>query len=397
MSFFAHFRSHKVIYVLLSSIVLRSVTALDVKCDQRFPSLCFIGTAIDLLLGEELILSPVEHELLVSRFEIAPVSNLKSFPSRIFQTFPRLESVTLNSANIFNISPASFLNASNLRDLHLKLNKIAVIENELFRNAPQLEHLDLSGNEISDIEDGGFSGLSKLRTIKLNDNRLKILRDRTFAGAPSIEYLHLYSNQIETIEANALTLPELTEAFLGHNKLRSLDDLLLHGTPKLELIDLSDNQLSDIGNVFADCHKMYWLNLDNNNLGSIDLAKFASLQALSSLSLNNTSFKFATAALPSAPIIVNATAANSSLESLNLANNNLSDPDIFARLTIFSDLQRLYLYNNEFTYFESPNAVKRLLPKLNTLDLTGNKRISPWLRDNIDTLKRDHINVLNSK
>lgn len=380
---------HRIFYVLYYSLIIKSSATLDVKCDQRFPSVCIIGTTIELLFDEELNISPVEHEHLVNRFEIVPASDLKYFPQRIFQTFPHLESVTLNSANINNITQLSFVNANHLQDLHLKRNKITIITNSLFMYAPDLEHLDLSGNEIAEIENGGFSELKKLSTLKLNDNRLKILKSQTFSGAPAIKYLHLYSNQVEIIESNALNLPELMELFLGHNQLRSLNDDLLNGTPKLEVIDLSDNLITGFDNVFSNCHKMYWLNIGNNNIGHIDLKIFSNLRALSSLSLNNTNFSF--------PIILNRNeriVTNTSLESLNLANNNLSNSDIFEHLTIFTELQRLYLYNNEFTHFKNVTEIKQLLPKLNTLDLTGNKRISQWLRSNLDTFKRERISLM---
>lgn len=379
------------VFVIFISILVCTVCGLDVKCDQRFPFYCFINTAIDLLPGEELNISPVEHEQLVKRFEIAPVSDLKSFPWRIFQIFPQLEAVTLNSANIYNVTSASFANASNLCDLHLKLNKLKTITRLLFAEAPQLEHMDLSGNEIVEIEEDGFGGLKKLRTLKLNDNCLKSLGARTFSGAPNLEYLHSYSNHLESIETGALALSKLTEAFFGNNRLRTLSDDLCDGTTNLEVTEFSNNQLRTIGNAFEKCQKIYFLNLENNPIEDLDLMKFTNMRSLSSLSLNNTNFRFSNE-LPA----VNAS-HNSSLESLNLGNNNLSNRHIFAHLIIFPELQRLYLYNNRFTEFDDVNAIKKILPKLNTLDLIGNKQISQWLRDNNDSLKRDQINVLSSK
>lgn len=366
------------------------IFALDVKCDQTFPSLCFIGTAIDLLIDDDLVFSPMDHAHLVTRFEIAPVSNLKKFPKQIFQTFRHVEAVTLNSANIQSLESTTFENAGNLKDLHLKLNKLTKLTKLVFKNATKLLQLDLSGNEIMNIEDNAFAGLQQLRTLKLNGNRLKTLRNHTFNGLDNLEYLHLYSNRLESIESRALTLPALTEIFFGHNRFFELPNDLFLGAPKLEVTEFSNNQLTRIGDAFVNCHNIYSLNLENNPISDIDLMKFARMRSLSSLSLNNTNFNF-----PSdPPILSDIVVSSMSLESLNLANNNLENANIFEYLIIFPELQRLYLYNNRFTEFTNVNKIKEMLPKLNTLDLIGNRLIIDWLRYNNGAFKRDEINVL---
>lgn len=363
--------------------------AFDVKCDQTFPSYCFIGAAIDLQNNEELNIAPMDHSHMVTRFEIAPVSNLKNFPKTIFEHFPQLQAVTLNSANIKSLAPNTFEKALNLKDLHLKLNKIMKLTKSLFKNAEKLEQLDLSGNEISNIEDESFNGLKSLRTLKLNGNRLKVLKTQTFTGLESLEYLHLYSNKLDTIEPQALNLPKLTEVFFGNNRLRTLPTDLFNNAQNLEVTEFSSNHLTQIGDTFINCHKIYSLNLENNPIADIDLVKFAKMRSLSSLSLNNTAFRFPDE-LPSKENIT----TSSSVESLNLGNNNLSNANIFHHLIMFPELQRLYLYNNKFDHFNDASDIKNVLPKLNTLDLIGNNLIINWLRDNYDTFKRLSINIL---
>lgn len=354
------------------------------------PSYCFIGVAVDLPSDEDLVIVPMDHSHMVTRFEIAPVSNLKKFPTIIFDAFPHLTAVTLNSANIYSLAPATFEKALNLKDLHLKLNKITKLTKFLFKNAEKLEQLDLSGNEISTIEDDSFGGLKNLRTLKLNGNRLKALKSRTFTGLDNLEYLHLYSNRLDRIESKALDLPQLTEAFFGFNRLRSLPADLFAGAPNLEVTEFSNNRLTSIGGVFIDCHKIYFLNLENNPIEHIGLVDFARMRSLSSLSLNSTQLKFS----DEPPVKSNLSATSASLESLNLGNNNLSDANIFQHLIMFPELQRLYLYNNQFSGFSNASEIKNALPKLNTLDLIGNNLIINWLRDNYDTFRRLNINIL---
>lgn len=368
-----------------------NVSAHDVKCDQTFPSYCFIGAVVDLAAHEELAISPLDHAKLVVRFEIGPVSNLKRFPRIIFQAFPHLEAVTLNSANIQALAPHSFDNATNLKDLHLKLNRLTRLPTSCFSGAAHLQQLDLSGNEIETIDDDAFGGLHRLRILKLNGNHLRSLKERTFSDLDRLEYLHLYSNRLDTIESGALNLPRLTEVFFGNNRLRTLPHDLFWRAPRLEVTEFSNNNLSRIGDAFNDCHKMYSLNLENNPIEDIDFQKFARMQSLSSLSLNNTNCTNFDVEPPAAE---NVTAYSQSLESLNLGNNNLTNTRVFHYLVMFPELQRLYLYNNNFKAFHDANEIKYCLPKLNTLDLIGNRWIGAWLRDNYQILRRDQINVL---
>lgn len=364
--------------------------AADIKCDQTFPSLCLITMVINLSPDEVLNIAPMDHAHLITRFEITSASSLKEFPKQIFESFPNVEAVTLNSADIQFLVCNSFKNASNLKDLHLKLNKLTIVQENAFKNANKLEQLDLSGNEIMNIEDFGFQGLRHLRTLKLNGNQLKVLRNQTFFDLENLEYLHLYSNQLRTIETHALTLPKLTEIFFGHNKLRILPNDLFLNAPSVEVAEFRDNQIIRIGDTFFDCHDIYSLNLENNPIEDIDLLKFAKMKSLSSLSLNNTKFTFASDPLE----ITESITKSSSLESLNLANNNLNDSNIFQHLIMFPELQRLYLYNNRFIGFDNAHEIKIILPKLNTLDLMGNDLMIDWLRHNNGIFKRNEINVL---
>lgn len=364
--------------------------AYDVNCGQTLPSYCFIGIAIDLQENDDLTFDTMDHAHLVTHFEIAPVSNLRRIPKIIFETFPHLEAVTLNLANIKSLSSGTFQNASALKDLHLKMNKIMKLHRAQFAQASNLETLDLSENDISSIEDEAFSGLCKLRTLKLNGNRLKTLKTRTLFGLENLEFLHLYSNKLATIESQALQLPKLTEVFFGNNRLRTLPNDLFAYAPNLEITEFSSNRLTHIGNTFDSCcQKVYSLNFENNPIEDIDLVKFAKLRSLSSLSLNCTNFKFP----DDLPAKDNAT-VSTSLESLNLANNNLTNANIFDYLITFPEIQRLYLYNNKFTEFHHANEIKTILPKLNTLDLIGNDLIGSWLHDNSDIFRRMNINIM---
>lgn len=374
-------------WLLAIGCIMELSHAVEMKCDRKLLSVCYIRTPVTLTDGEELNIAPVENEFMVNHFEIVPHSKLNKFPQQIFQTLHHLDTVNLPLADIRTLDQESFRNASKLQNLNLSENNLTALPAAVFKNAPELVRLTLADNRIAEIEDGAFSGLVKLQTLKLNGNRLKVLRSKTFTGLLELEFLHLYWNQLQTIETNAMALPKLSEAYFGHNQLASLSDDLFDGASNLQYTDFGDNQLQRVGDAFTKCDNLINLNLENNPIEDLDLMKFASMKSLAVLSLNNTGLR-----LPSTPAT---TEIESPLLSLNLANNHLANADAFVHLSIFPNLKHLYLYNNEFNDFNEPHQIKRLLPKLDTLDLAGNKLISAWLQENNGILQRDRINVLN--
>lgn len=362
------------------------VSAVEICCDQIIPSSCYIRQPVELADGDELTIAPVKNELRIRSFGIVSHSKLNTFPHRIFQTLPHVEVVTLEISNIRAMSPESFHGASHLQNLRLSGNNLTTLPKDVFKNALKLLELILSDNQIAEIENGAFSGLTQLQTLKLNGNRLKALRTGIFADLVNLEFLHLHWNQLETIGIGVLTLPMLNEVFFAHNQLTTLPADLFDGAPNVQYTEFSDNQLQRIDNTFAKCDKLIYLNLENNRIEDLDLAKFASMKSLQVLSLDNTNFN-----LPSTPV---STEQSSPVISLNLANNELTDSNLFEHLAIFPNLERLYLYNTVFSSFDEPHRIKRLLPKLNMLDLVGNKLISGWLQRNKNVFKSNGIVVV---
>lgn len=359
--------------------------AIEIECDPTYLSSCHIPKPIVLSEGEELTIAPTENDFNVASLYVPPQSILNTFPHQIFHTFPNVIDVTLSSCKIPELNRESFRNATKLENLNLSANNLTVLRQAVFENAPELFELVLADNQIAEIENGAFRGLRKLQTLKLNGNQLKVLHSGTFADLVNLEYLPLYFNQLETIETNALTLPNLSEVFFAHNKLTTLPDDLFDGAPKVAFTDFDYNQLRQIGNAFVKCDSIKYLSLDGNPIEDLDLSKFASMKSLSVLSLNSTNL-----ILPSTPAI---TAPKSPLHSLNLANNQLANADLFEHLVIFPNLERLYLDNNLFKGFIEPHRIKQLLPKLSTLDFEGNKLLSGWLKENAAALQRHQIDV----
>jgi len=120
------------------------------------------------------------------------------------------------TAELIITSPA-FVNTLKERELDLRGNKIAQIEN-LGATEDQYDVLDFSDNDITRLE--GFPLLSRLSTLLLNNNRVTSIATGLGTKIPNLESLVLTGNRIE----NLADLDPLTE-------FKKLQNLSLLRTP----------------------------------------------------------------------------------------------------------------------------------------------------------------------
>jgi len=114
------------------------------------------------------------------------------------------------TAELIITSPA-FVNTLKERELDLRGNKIAQIEN-LGATEDQYDVLDFSDNDITRLE--GFPLLTRLSTLLFNNNRVTSIATGLGTKIPNLESLILTGNRIE----NLADLDSLTE----FKKLQSL-------------------------------------------------------------------------------------------------------------------------------------------------------------------------------
>jgi len=107
------------------------------------------------------------------------------------------------TAELIITSPA-FVNTLKERELDLRGNKIAQIEN-LGATEDQYDVLDFSDNDITRLE--GFPLLTRLSTLLLNNNRVTSIATGLGTKIPNLESLVLTGNRIE----NLADLDPLTE------------------------------------------------------------------------------------------------------------------------------------------------------------------------------------------
>ncbi|KAL2653521.1 hypothetical protein R1flu_021649 [Riccia fluitans] len=142
------------------------------------------------------------------------------------------------TADLILRSPQYF-NAVRERELDLRGNKIAVIEN-LGATEDQYDSIDLSDNEIVKLEN--FPYLKRLTTLLVNNNRIARINPNIGVNLPKLHTLILTNNRVQNL-ADLDSLASLgnlhTLSLLDNNvtKLPNYRLFLIHKLPKLQLLD----------------------------------------------------------------------------------------------------------------------------------------------------------------
>jgi len=137
------------------------------------------------------------------------------------------------------LTSSSYFNPVRERELDLRGNKIAVIEN-MGSTQDQYDSLDLSDNEITKLE--GFPVLNRIKTLLLSNNRITRISPNLGEQLPHLETLILSNNKIQNFSDidNLAELPNLKRLSLLDNvisKKQHYRFYIIHKIPKLKLLD----------------------------------------------------------------------------------------------------------------------------------------------------------------
>ncbi|XP_010250407.1 PREDICTED: U2 small nuclear ribonucleoprotein A' isoform X2 [Nelumbo nucifera] len=132
-----------------------------------------------------------------------------------------------------------FFNAVRERELDLRGNKIAVIEN-LGATEDQFDTIDLSDNEIVKLEN--FPYLSRLGTLLINNNRITRINPNIGEYLPKLHTLVLTNNRlVNLVEIDPLaSLPKLQFLSLLDNNITKKSNYRLYVINKLKQLRLLD-------------------------------------------------------------------------------------------------------------------------------------------------------------
>ncbi|XP_059642306.1 U2 small nuclear ribonucleoprotein A' [Cornus florida] len=132
-----------------------------------------------------------------------------------------------------------FFNALRERELDLRGNKIAVIEN-LGATEDQFDTIDLSDNEIVKLEN--FPHLNRLGTLLINNNRITRINPNIGEFLPKLHSLVLTNNRlVNLVEIDPLaSLPKLQFLSLLDNNITKKPNYRLYVIHKLKALRLLD-------------------------------------------------------------------------------------------------------------------------------------------------------------
>nr|XP_020454253.1 leucine-rich repeat-containing protein 32 isoform X2 [Monopterus albus] len=258
-------------------------------------------------------------------------NQLKSIPESSFCFMRSLEvlNVSNNCINSFSITTQGLL--SKVRIINLSYNSLQSLTFEK-NTMLSLENLFLQGNGLTTLDHNVFQGLPSIKYLQLQQNNLKIcaseqkqcmpeLTDQDYQHPPScvffssvrnLQFLYLSDNNLLTLPANAF----------ANTSLKLLD---LSWNPGL---DMEKDSLSGLE------HSLVDLLLRENNISSLN-TDLSSLRSLKHVDLS-------TNLLTSLPMWNK----ESSIESLNLQNNNLVTLEYSTMLTLERSLKTLYMGSN---------------------------------------------------
>lgn len=356
---------------------------------------CYINEPIDLQENETLTVLNPSNDVITS-LTLAARSTLPEFPIEIFETFPNLTDVKLIYSGIEKLKEDDFVNATNLKRLHLEMNNIHTIGRTVFTHLENLTVLALPTNQITIIEDFAFADLKKLLRLHLEQNNLTVLQENIFSGATNLTELFLNDNQIKTIEDGALYLENLRELYLHGNDLKTLSPDLVTGAPSLRAIVLRRNQLTAIGETFSKSSQLAFIDLGDNLIQTVDWIEIASMRALRILSLENNLLKIE----PLAPEIeddanyqkklANAM-KKTQLQYLKLSDNKLYRSDVLKQLTALRMLRYLELDNNPFFIIDNVKMIRANYPVLVQINLLNATLSCEWLENIAPFIKKSKV------
>lgn len=285
-------------------------------------------------------------------------------PSELFSLFPKLTRL-MSFLQITEICDNDLVNSTELNDLYLskskKLHKLSTGNFAVQR--PKLIRLSLIANELATIDDFTFANLAALKVLSISENKLTKINRNTFAGLFELMILHLSENKIHAIENDAFVdLKKLDLLSLSGNKLKTFDVQVFNGPSKLGRLYLGDNPIESVGAFLYNLTSIYELDLEGcNSIADLDLIKITNLPFLIRLNLGGTGFSLD-------QYNVSDEYSDSSLQELDLSNNNLTNAESFEVLRMFRDLWRLDITGNHQLSEKRSRIQEILYPKLSVLE-----------------------------
>lgn len=329
--------------------------SISIECSKRETSYCLVSPpSINFLEGNTFyVINPNYYWQSMGRILVIRPHHHSFIASidSIFDNFPELDELFIE--NCLDMVPSMRSTVETLQFVNFRNNFIKNVTEFAFDGARNLEHIVLSSNSIRSIENKAFAGLDRLKSIRLDNNQLGSLKQHTFDGAESLTFINLRNNSITTIADGCFTLKRLEKLILAENQLEILPETIFDGAEHLKKVSFAHNKIKVVNLIsIARAAPINTLNFQDNQLGLFEKQ-----------SINCTN------------------QTNQHLTHLNLANNKLTNINIFDRLKCLQNIESFNLNSNNFTHFENIHDLKIYFPHLSIIYLVNNKIKCDWLNN----------------
>ncbi|KAK6110178.1 Leucine rich repeat family protein [Brugia pahangi] len=217
---------------------------------------------------------------------------IKKIANFELMNLPLLKELRINNNQINYIAPMAFMNVPLLEHLYLRNNLISSIQTErLFQVFKNLEVLDMSENMLTKVP--SLKELSNLRQIHLRHNKISRIETLAFSSNRKLQFISLQNNKITTMSRNSFdSLDELVVLNLANNDIKKIERVMLDGMRNLQQLNLRNNSLTALENTtFTSVSKITALDLAHNNIQTIEKNVFTPLKDIFWLDLSSNLIK----------------------------------------------------------------------------------------------------------
>ena len=315
-------------------------------------------------------LRSLRHLAIRSHNDVWPAMNLELSRDSLVHDAAQLESLDLSWNNMWTLPARIFCDLSALQTLNVSHNRmpdlldLSLDGDETLCPTP-LHVLDVSYNQLTVLPSGGLKSARHLRALHLNRNAIRLVDADSLHPLDQLETLDLSANQITSLPAALFqTTPSLRQLDLSNNSLADLGGRLLAPLRHLEVLILSNNQLAleqTESSVFGQLVRLVVLDLARNRIVRLWRHLLADLYSLQSLNLEDNQIE---------SIEASAFTALSNLHTLKLSANRLTSvgSSYFNGLLVLS---RLKLDDNRIASVQADSFQN--CSNLQELDVRGNR------------------------